>query len=43
MLPESFKNKKKENVCVIFWLPCLPYKKSAKRRKKLLIKKVAKF
>jgi len=25
MLPESIERKKIKNVCVIFWLPCLPY------------------
>ena len=25
MLPESIEIKKNKNVCVIFWLPCLPY------------------
>ncbi len=25
MLPESLERKKIKNVCVVFWLPCLPY------------------
>lgn len=33
MLPENWKVKKNKNVCVVFWLPCLPCENGEKRSK----------